>query len=107
MSKSPEQLYEERERRFNDAVQLKEPDRVPIATLFGFFPAKYAGITCEEAMYDHDKVMKAWVDVMVEFDPDMDDNPFPGRVWGSILETLDAKQLAWPGHGVGSNGVLN
>ena len=107
MMKEPaERLYEEREKRVNDAVQLKEPDRVPVVGLFGFFPAKYAGITCEEAMYDHDKVMKAWADTIVEFEPDMDDNPFPGRVWGAILETLDARQLAWPGHGVGLNSVF-
>jgi len=60
MGKTPKQLHLEREKRVNDAIQLKEPDRVPIVTLFGFFPAKYAGITCEEAMFDHDKAMKAW-----------------------------------------------
>ena len=51
MNKPAEQLYKEREKRVNDAVQLKEPDRVPIVGMFGFFPAKYAGITSEEAMY--------------------------------------------------------
>jgi hypothetical protein len=30
MGKTPEELYQEREKRFNDAVQLKVPDRVPI-----------------------------------------------------------------------------
>ena len=103
MSKTPEQLFKEREKRVNDAIALKEPDRVPIMGLFGFFPAKYSGITCEEAMYDYEKTMKAWVDTLLEFEPDMDDNPFPQRFWGKILETLDVKQLAWPGHGIDPN----
>ena len=103
MGKTPKQLHLEREKRVNDAIQLKEPDRVPIVTLFGFFPAKYAGITCEEAMFDHDKAMKAWVDTIVAFEPDMVDNPFPQRVWGRILEALDVKQLGWQGHGVDNN----
>jgi uroporphyrinogen-III decarboxylase len=99
MEKAPEQLYQEREKRTNDAIQLKVPDRVPIMSLFGFFPAKYKGITFEEAMYDYDKMMKAWVDTMVEFQPDMYENPFTIRYLGQIMETLDFKQLKWPGHG--------
>jgi len=85
------------------AVNFEEPDRVPIMGLFGFFPAKCAGITCEEAMYDYDKTLKAWVDMIVELEPDMDDNPFPQRFWGRILENLDVRQLVWPGHGIGAN----
>ena len=44
MDKTPEQLYEEREKRVNDVIQLKVPDRVPVMSLFGFFQARYAGI---------------------------------------------------------------
>ena len=100
MAKTPEVLYQERIKRVQDAIELRKPDRVPIVALFGFFPAKYTGITCEDAMYDYDKSMKAWVDTIVEFKPDMDDNPFPQRVYGRILDILDTKQLAWPGHGL-------
>ncbi len=60
MEKSPEELYLEREKRVNDAIQLKEPDRVPVMSLFGFFPAKYAGITFEQAMYETDRMIQAW-----------------------------------------------
>ena len=58
MEKSPEKLYQERERRTQEAIELKVPDRVPVMSLFGFFPARYAGITFEEAMYDYDKMMR-------------------------------------------------
>ena len=40
---------------------------------------------------------------MVDFAPDMDNNPFGLRLLGPILETLDFKPLKWPGHGVTAN----
>jgi len=67
VEKTPEELYQEREKRINDVIELKVPDRVPIMPAFGFFPAKYAGITCEDAMYDYDKMMVAWVKTMTDF----------------------------------------
>jgi hypothetical protein len=101
MSNSPEALFEERERRVNDAVALKEPDRVPVMVLSGFFPAHYGGITCEEAMYDFEKVMQAWTKFLQDFQPDMTDNPFTTRFLGAVLDALGSRQLRWPGKGVG------
>jgi uroporphyrinogen-III decarboxylase len=97
MDKTVEDLLREREKRVNDAIALKQPDRIPVICLFGFFPAKLAGMTYQEAMYDYDKTMRAWVNAMVEFEPDMFDDPYPGRFWGKIFEALDFKQLKWPG----------
>ncbi len=102
MDKSPEELFQEREQRISDAIALKEPDRVPVMCLFGFFPARFAGMTYQEAMYDYDKTMRAWLGAMVEFQPDVYDDPFTSRFWGRILEILDFKSLRWPGHGVGA-----
>ncbi|MCK9363081.1 MAG: hypothetical protein M0P74_05715 [Syntrophales bacterium] len=100
MEKSPEELYREREKRTQDAIQLKVPDRVPVMSVFGFFPARWAGITFEEAMYDYDKMMESWTATMTDLQPDMYENPFAIRFLGSILLALDFKQLRWPGHGV-------
>jgi hypothetical protein len=99
MDKRPQDLYQEGEKRVNDAIQLKEPDRVPVMCLFGFFPARYTGITFEDAMYDYDKMMKAWVETTVAFQPDMYENPFNHRFLGAVMDTLGFKQLKWPGHG--------
>jgi hypothetical protein len=101
MNKSPEALFEERERRVNDAVALKAPDRVPVMALSGFFPAHYGGITCETAMYDFEKVMQAWTKFLHDFQPDMTDNPFTTRFLGAVLDALGSRQLKWPGKGVG------
>jgi len=97
MAKTPEALYEEKTKRVLDVVQLKVPDRVPFMSFFNFFHAKYGGITCEEAMYDHDKLAKAAKKAIMDFDLDMYNNPFPLVALGPMLETLDCKFLAWPG----------
>lgn len=100
MDKTPEELYREREKRVNDAIRLQVPDRVPVMSLVGFFPAKYYGITYREAMYDSEKMMEAWVHTISEFQPDMYVNPYFVQYLGPTLDALDAKQLKWPGHGV-------
>jgi len=103
MPRSPQELYQEREKRVVEAIALKKPDRVPMFARFSFFSAKYAGFTLEECMYDPDKLWKAHWMTMTEFEPDMDRNPFALIFLGPILETLDFKQLMWPGHGVAPN----
>jgi uroporphyrinogen-III decarboxylase len=99
--KTPEELYQEREKRVLDAIALRKPDRVPILTMFGFFPARYSGMTVQDVMYDPEKLWKANWRTMMEFQPDMDQNPFGLRFLGPILETLNFRQLKWSGHGVG------
>ena len=104
MDQTFEALFQEREKRVNDAIQLGEPpDRVPVMCHSGFFPALYAGITCEEAMNDRDKLMAAWTKFLEDFEPDMTDNPFTTRFLGPILDALDYRPLKWAGHGLGKN----
>ena len=103
MGKTSEELYRDREKRVMDAIALRVPDRVPIEVLFGFFPAKYSGMTTEKVMYDPEKLGEAQLKTILEFKPDMDQNPYAIRFLGPILEVLDFKQLKWPGHGVPAN----
>ncbi|MCK5557168.1 MAG: hypothetical protein KAJ01_02240 [Candidatus Hydrogenedentes bacterium] len=100
MKKIAEELFREREKRVNDAIALKKPDRVPILAYFGFFPATYKGITIEESMYDQNKMMEAWTSTITEFAPDMVENPYGSRHLGPLLEALDCKHLKWPRHGL-------
>lgn len=68
MSKSPEELYKERDERVGKALGLGEPDRVPVPGIFcSTFPARYAGFTCHEVMYDYEKARKAVVKATVDF----------------------------------------
>jgi uroporphyrinogen-III decarboxylase len=85
--------------RLTDAIQLKEPDRVPVTVLPSMFPFKNAGMTVQEAMYDYDKCAAAFKEFILELKPDMHIGAWaPGP--GKFYEILDYKLYAWPGHGV-------
>ncbi|RJR43840.1 MAG: hypothetical protein C4576_13905 [Desulfobacteraceae bacterium] len=100
---SPLTLLQQREGRIRDAIALKEPDRLPVMLIWGFFPARYCGITCEDALYDYPKTMTAWLKTMSDFEPDAYEDPFTGRFFGRVLEKLDYRQFRWPGHGLPSD----
>jgi hypothetical protein len=101
VEKAAQELFQRRIKRVEDAIQLKVPDRVPIVIYFGFFSAKYAGMTCEEGFYDYGKWRMACKKTILDFEPDM--YLMPRLVSGTVLETLDCKQVKWPGHGVSPN----
>lgn len=97
-SPEAEKLYRERVTRVKNAIQLRIPDRIPVYAHVGFFPAYYAGITPEEAMYDYDKLRVAWRKYVLDFEPDMysgSGNAGPGKAF----EVLGYKLYKWPGHG--------
>ncbi len=99
MSKTTAELYEERLKRFKDAVALKIPDRVPVAPMFEAFPLHYAGVTIEQAMNDYAMAERALDAFYADFAPDLAWDPillYPARV----LNALDLHWLRWPGHGV-------
>jgi uroporphyrinogen-III decarboxylase len=103
MTKTPEELYREREKRVKDAIGIKTPDRVPFTPFCTFFPATYSGISFQEVMYDLDKAEKAIEKFTLDFQPDMCPDTFRIVSWASTLEILDYKQLIWPGHGLAPN----
>jgi uroporphyrinogen-III decarboxylase len=97
MSQIPQELYKEREKRVLDAIALKKPDRVPVVPLFGAFASVYAGISRREELYDIEKSYEANLKVTLDFKPDMASAPL---TFGSILESLDYRQLKWAGYGL-------
>jgi hypothetical protein len=97
-NKSAAQLFQEREKRVADAVQLKVPDRVPIIASFSYFPAKYTGLTCEDAYFNTAKWLKACQKTVVDFAPDLYVVEMGSP--GPVFETLGCKQLLIPGRGV-------
>lgn len=94
--KTPEQLYEEREKRLRDAIQLKQPDRVPVILRAGFFPAKYNGIPLSTAYYDPVAWKEANKKMIYEMEPDACQAGAQVSS-GQAFEALDTKQLKWPG----------
>lgn len=95
MEKPPEELYNVRAKRIEDAVQLKVPDRVPISIEDEGIFVKHAGFTWAEVMYDVEKATAAAKKLFLDLDQDTHGIPFimcPGQVY----DTLDFKQVKWP-----------
>jgi uroporphyrinogen-III decarboxylase len=94
-----EKNYTDRVQRIMDAVNMKEPDRVPVIPMAGFFAAYNSGLTPYDVMYDYDKLMSSFSKFVLEYQPDAHLGVMsapPGR----LHEILDYKLYAWPGHGV-------
>jgi uroporphyrinogen-III decarboxylase len=104
-SKEAEKLYKERTTRFIKAVKLEEPDRVPCMLPTGVYPPFYAGYTVREVMYDFEKLKKAYLKFIDEFD--MDSYTGPGLIFpGKALDITDHRLHKWPGHGLPANASL-
>ena len=57
--KGPEQLLAERTRRLQDAMQLKQPDRVPIQMSMSYMLADMYGVSHQEQHENPQKEIKA------------------------------------------------
>ncbi len=101
MDEAIKKQYEERLQRIKDAAQLKKPDRVPISIPFGYFPAKFTGITTYNAFYNYDKWRDAFIKAVEFLKPDT--YGITVNSSGYIMETLGNRQMKWPGHGVSMN----
>ncbi len=93
----PKSCRRQREQRIQDAIALKKPDRVPIACMWDFFPAKRKGVSIKEVMYNFQLMFDLWVDCMDHFSPDLADNPYTLRGFGPLMEILDFQHLTWAG----------
>lgn len=98
--KSAEQLCAEKLKRAQDAVQLRQPDRIPIVVRFGGLLAEMAGITRKELYEDPDKADQAVAAAALCFQPDFiggaGSNPGMSRILGD-------RMTKWPGYGLGEN----
>jgi hypothetical protein len=93
--------YRARVTRFIDAICLeKTPDRVPVNTVMGFFPAWHAGLNPYDAMHDTKRAFEAWYQYNLEFQPDAAVSPALHAIPAQALELLDFKHYSWPGHGI-------
>jgi hypothetical protein len=88
----------ERTIRIDSVIHLKVPDRVPVVLSLGYFPAKYAGTTCQDAFYDAVTWKAAVKKTVIDMSPDAWGSTGPTS--GTALEALDFKQMVWPGHGM-------
>src|SRR3989304_5395216 len=68
--KSPAQLVAEREKRFNDALLMKGPDRGPIIRAGNYFAAKSVGLPYSTVYYDAIAWKAAYAQMLVDFQPE-------------------------------------
>ena len=99
---SAEELFAQRNKRVDDAIALKAPDRIPVQLFTGYFPAKYVGVPCDALYYDAERWRQANRKTVVDFAPDTYWVQTAG-VSGLSLELLGAQQIRWPGHGLPSD----
>ncbi|MBI5586670.1 MAG: hypothetical protein HY892_22905 [Deltaproteobacteria bacterium] len=92
--------YLARAKRLNDALNLRKPDRVPVAPLVvHYYPTRIRGITNREAMYKTEKTVAAWKEAAIQHDWDAA-VPFGALRPARPLEVLGMKQFKWPGGGL-------
>jgi len=124
MAKNAKELAEERLARIEAAIDLREPDRVPVWGFAGDMVAKYSGITMYEMCYDNEKAMKANEKFMRDFPFDTtmagiagldgrvfsvafvefpDISPVAAFVTGPIHDILGDKYCRFPGRETSEN----
>src|SRR3990172_160594 len=93
--KSVEQLYQERKKRLWDAIEMKEPDRVPVILGGNYFAAKYCGLPYSSVYYDPVGWKAAYARMVADYGPD--NCTSGGAQSGAVLDLLQAKNALWPG----------
>lgn len=100
-SPAAKQAYQERVKRLQDVLLLKEPDRVPVSLPLGNFPVYYGGSNLHEAMYNYEALCRAWRKFLHDFKDDMDTFSGPGIYSARVFEDLGFRMYRWPGAGLG------
>ena len=99
--KTAEQNFSERSKRLQDAMQLKQPDRIPIQLVMSYMLAEMYGVTRQEQHENAEKEMEMLEKAALHFQPDcifgVYNNPGPSKAVGD-------RMTKFPGHGLGPNG---
>jgi len=103
--KTAQELFNEREKRFMDAIAMKVPDRVPIFAVETYFPAKHAGIPKKTVHFDPPTWFEAYKKFLLDYEPDMHTQSIGAETAGSgqAARALGYIQHKYPGYGLGDN----
>lgn len=100
-----EAAFQERIQRVQDAIALKEPDRIPCFPMTETFPYLNAGYTMAEVLYDTEKAKAALRKYITDFEPDLAPSyraAYCGL--GPFMEKMGIKWLQWAG---GPNSIVH
>jgi hypothetical protein len=102
VGKAPEQLFAERSKRVQDAMELKQPDRIPIQLGMSYFLADMYGVTHQEQQENGEVEMELLEKAAKHFQPDVIFGVFNNP--GASL-ALGDRMTRFPGHdGMGPEG---
>ncbi len=99
--KTPKQLYADCAKRVDDAIHLRQPDRIPITLGFGNLLAEIGGITRQELCESPDMVFAALEKAALRYQPDLASGAFAG--FSGPSRVLGDRMTKWPGYGLGEN----
>ena len=101
-----EKAHKTRVQRLIDVYNVKEPDRVPVNLPVGNLPLRMAGVNAYTAMYDQEKAMQAAAKFNEKYAEELEYTAI-GFFYapGQVLDLLDYKLYAWPGHGISKDGT--
>ena len=111
MTPENQKKHDAKLKRINDAVALKEPDRVPITPSSHLYSIFHSGYTVAEIVYDTslEKTKNALKKYLTDFDPDSgSDAGTMGAGEGPILERIRSKNMRYagmPGAGIDENSL--
>ncbi len=101
VSEEAKKAYKVRAQRTVDVYNVQEPDRVPVSLPVGNLPLMQAGINNYTAMYDNEKAIQACKKFNEKYSEELEHYATSVIMApGTILDTLDYKIYAWPGHGI-------
>jgi uroporphyrinogen-III decarboxylase len=100
-----EKAFKLRAQRMVDVYNVKEPDRVPVNLPVGNLPLKMFGVTAYDAMYNTEKAYEAAAKFNAIYGAELETTAMPWAMPGKVLELLDYKLYAWPGHGLAKDGT--
>ena len=96
MTAAPEELYAQREQRFNDAVALKGTDRVPVMPLYVHnFPTLIKGVSDKDAGYDHELRWQSTKEATLRFGWNF--APTNDVLASDFFASFGCKQMMWAG----------
>jgi len=95
MADSKQNLFESRLGRYQAAITLEQPDRIPIAPGTNYFSEKYAGYNNQEIIYDSAK----WQDAEIKFVNDFPETDVlrNNRIWAPMYDAVGCKTYKLPG----------
>jgi hypothetical protein len=91
-------LFEERLKRYQAAIALEVPDRIPISAGSNYFAEVYAGYNNQQFIYDS----STWIEADKKFVHDFPevDNLRSGRFWGPLHDAVGWNMYKLPGRDI-------